>query len=335
MSSWLNSLQFAQPMAFWLFIIPAVMILWFVLRKKATHAELSFSSLKGWINAGKSIKPLLHNSLIVLRVLAVSLLILAIARPQSILKEELVSTEGIDIILALDVSGSMLAMDFEPNRLEASKEKAILFLSDRPSDRIGLVVFSGESFTQCPLTTDHLVLKEQVAKIREGLMEDGTAIGMGLATAITRLKDSDAKSKVIILLTDGDNNAGLVEPKYAAELARELGVRIYTIGVGTKGKAKYPFKLPDGRIIYQMVEVVINEELLTEVAMLTGGKYFRATDNESLQQIYDEIDILEKARINVATVRRESEEFFPFALVAAILLLLEWLLRYSWLKTLT
>lgn len=256
------------------------------------------------------------------------LLTVAMARPQNALKEQKVKTEGVDIVIATDVSGSMLARDFTPDRLEASKATAIEFISARENDRLGLVVFAGESFTQCPITSDHNVLKKLVAEIKSGLIEDGTAIGMGLATAVNRLRDSDAKSKIIVLLTDGVNNQGFIDPLTAAETAKEFDIKVYTIGVGKTGTAPYPQRDIFGRTVLQNVEVQLDEELLKAIAKNTGGRYFRATNNRSLQNIYKEIDKLEKTEIEVTTIKRYKEQFHRFALIAGLLLLLDFLLRH-------
>lgn len=263
----------------------------------------------------------------VLKLLGLALIIVAIARPQSSSSWQDETTEGIDIIMSLDVSGSMLAEDFKPNRLEASKKVAANFIDNRPTDRIGVVVFAGQSFTQCPLTTDHSVIKNLFEGIQSGVLEDGTAIGMGLATAVKRLKDSDAKSKVVILLTDGDNNSGSIAPKTAAEIAQKFNIRVYTIGVGTKGSAPFPFTDPFGRKQYQQMDVKINEPLMREIAELTGGQYFRATDNESLEAVYAEIDQLEKSKIDVTEYRKKKEEYLQFALLGFFLILLDILSR--------
>jgi Ca-activated chloride channel family protein len=266
-----------------------------------------------------------------MRILAVALLILIIARPQSTDRWQNLSTEGIDIMLVMDISGSMLARDFSPDRLEASKNVATEFISGRPTDRIGLVIFSGESFTQCPLTTDHAVLINLMREMKSGMIEDGTAIGLGLATAINRIKDSDAISKVIILLTDGVNNRGEIAPLTAAEIAETLGLRVYTIGVGTRGLAPYPVQTRTGTI-FQNMPVEIDEEVLMSIAEMTGGKYFRAINNESLKQIYAEIDKLEKSKIDVQELSKKNEEYKPFALTVLILLFLELLLSKVLLK---
>jgi len=265
---------------------------------------------------------------------AVTILIIVLARPQSTDKFQDVSTEGIDIMLALDISGSMLARDFKPDRLEASKDVATEFISGRPYDRIGLVVFSGESFTQCPLTTDHAVLINLLREIQSGMIEDGTAIGMGLANAVNRIKDSEAKSKVIILLTDGINNRGEIAPATAAGIAKTFGIRVYTIGVGTMGTAPYPVQTPYGTQ-YQNMPVEIDEAILKEIAQTTGGKYFRATDNDKLVQVYSEIDKLEKSKIDVRQFTRKEEKYLIPAIIAFFILVIELLVRYTFLRKLT
>jgi len=284
--------------------------------------------------AGTTIRNYLQNVLFGARMTAGLLLIIVLARPQSTDKFQDVSTEGIDIILALDISGSMLARDFKPDRLEASKDVATEFISGRPYDRIGLVVFSGESFTQCPLTTDHAVLINLLREIQSGMIEDGTAIGMGLANAVNRIKDSEAKSKVIILLTDGINNRGEVAPATAAGIAKTFGVRVYTIGVGTMGTAPYPVQTPFGTQ-YQNMPVEIDEGILKEIALTTGGKYFRATDNDKLVQVYGEIDKLEKSKIDVRQFTRKEEKYLIPAIIAFFILAIEMLVRYTFLRKLT
>jgi Ca-activated chloride channel family protein len=257
-----------------------------------------------------------------------------LARPQKTDKYQDVSTEGIDIVLTQDISGSMLSRDFKPDRLEAAKNMATEFISGRPYDRIGLVVFSGESFTQCPLTTDHAVLINLLREIQSGMIEDGTAIGMGLATAVSRIKDSKAKSKVIILLTDGVNNKGEIAPATAAGIAKTFGIRVYTIGVGTQGVAPYPVQTPYG-IQYQDMQVEIDEEILQDIAQTTGGKYFRATDNNSLEKIYKEIDKLEKSKIDVKQFIRKEERYMLPALIAFFMLVLEIIARNTLFRNLT
>ncbi len=273
----------------------------------------------------------MRHVLFALEVLAIVLLVVALARPQSSNSWQTYTSEGIDIVLALDVSGSMLARDFTPDRLEAAKEVATKFILERPQDKIGLVIFAGESFTQCPLTTDQAVLVNLLRDVKSGMIEDGTAIGLGLANAVNRLKDSPAKSKVVILLTDGVNNRGAVAPATAAELARTYGIRVYTIGVGTYGEAPYPVPTPFG-VQLQNVPVEIDEEVLQQIAALTGGKYFRATDNDKLKQIYQEIDQLEKSKIEVKHFSKKNEQYFVFGLAGLCLLIVQVLLRYTLLR---
>jgi Ca-activated chloride channel family protein len=259
-----------------------------------------------------------------------------LARPQSKHSWQDVKTEGIDIVLAIDISASMLAKDLKPDRLEASKAVATKFIENRPDDRIGLVIFSGESFTQCPLTTDHTVLKNLFSSVKTGMVQDGTAIGMGLATAVSRLKDSKAKSKVVILLTDGVNNSGSIAPELAADLARPFGIRIYTIGVGTKGMALSPVNIyPNGQYVYDYVKVDIDESVLKKISNATGGKYFRATDNAKLKAIYAEIDKMEKTIIEEKQYSRKAELFHPLAIAAFVLLIVEFLLKNTVFKTIT
>ena len=305
-------------------LIP-ILIFWKWKKYRQQFAELKLSNLKG-VEKTFSIKTFLRPFLAALKILSLCFLILAIARPQNVLKEEKIKSEGIDIAIAVDISGSMLARDFQPDRLGAAKNTAKDFIDNRKMDRVGLVVFAGESFTQCPITTDHNILKKLIDEVESGMVEDGTAIGMGLATGVNRLKESKADSKVMILLTDGINNKGFIDPLTAAETARELGVKVYTIGVGTQGKAPYPYRGFFGEVL-KMVEVEIDEELLQKIADMTGGKYFRATNNNSLKNIYAEIDQLEKSEIEVTSIKRYTEQFHIFALIAGLLLLLDFLLK--------
>lgn len=334
MIRWWNDIQFANPELFVLFAIIPLMLLFYFFKLRKNKASIQFSATKFLPDQSAEIIRFLRHIPIVLSLLALSLIIVSLARPQSSLSWQDVTTEGIDIVIAMDISGSMLAEDLKPNRLEASKNVAMDFISSRPNDRIGLVTFSGESFTQSPLTTDHAVLKNLFKDVKNGMIEDGTAIGLGLATSVNRLRDSDAKSKVVILLTDGFNTKGSVPPLTAAEIAREFGVRTYTIGLGTNGMAPYPFKTGFGTIAYQNVEVKIDEPTMREIAQMTGGKYYRATNNRSLEAIYEEIDQLEKSKIEVTEYRKKKEEFFPFAVIAALVLLVEFTLRNTLLKSL-
>jgi Ca-activated chloride channel family protein len=324
---------FAYPKLLFLLllIIPLAVYYYF---KHSSVSTVQISSVKGFEGLSSSWKVWLRHVLFGLKLIALALLVIVLARPQSSNNWENISTQGIDIVIALDISGSMLAQDFKPDRLEASKEVAEEFIAGRPDDRIGLVVFSGESFTQCPLTTDHSVLINLFKDVKSGMVEDGTAIGVGLANAVTRLKDSEAISKVIILLTDGVNNRGPVDPITAAEIAKTFGIRVYTIGVGSRGKALSPVGIyPNGQYAWDYVDVEIDEETLQQIADITDGKYFRATDNNKLRQIYYEIDQLEKSKINVKEFSRKEEEYFPFAMIAFILLLAEFLIRKTVLRS--
>lgn len=328
----LNNIEFANPDLLYILVIIPLLVAWYWFRNKKSYPEIQISSTEGFKKTKGTIKQYLFHSLFVMRMLAFALLIVVIARPQSSTSRKDVSIEGIDIIMAMDISGSMLAQDFKPNRLEASKEVASDFISERPNDRIGLVIFSGETFTQCPLTTDHAVLKNLFKDVKSGMIEDGTALGDGLATAVNRLRKSDAISKVIILLTDGVNNMGSIDPASAAEIAKLYGIRIYTIGVGSRGLAPYPVQTPFG-IRYQDVEVKIDEKLLQRVANMTDGIYFRATNKKNLTDIYKEIDKLEKSKIDVTEFSKKHEEFLSIALLALVLLLAEALLRNTVFRT--
>lgn len=324
--------QFLHPQYFFLLLLLIPMIGWYIWRQRSMHASLQISSLRGFSTIGKSKKIYLRHIPFILRLLALTMLIFALARPQSSNKLQKSTTEGIDIMISLDISTSMLAMDFKPNRMEAAKEVAINFIQGRPNDRIGLVIFAAESFTQCPLTIDHAVLINLFRDIRTGMLEDGTAIGDGLATAVNRIKDSDSKSKVIILLSDGENNRGQIAPLTAAEIARTFGVRVYTIGVGTIGTAPFPINTVFGQQVQNM-EVKIDEAMLKEIATLTGGHYFRATDKNKLEEIYKEIDAMEKTKTEIQEYTKKGEEFLIFALLAIIFLLSEILLRNTVLRT--
>lgn len=334
MFSFFNDITFANKELLWLLLVIPAIIAWYIWKNTTYTAEIKISTLNGFNGIKKSAKHYLRHSIIALRLLAIALLIIVLARPQSRSSWKDVKTEGIDILMSLDISGSMLAKDFKPNRLEAAKEVAVDFIDSRPNDRIGLVIFSGESFTQCPLTTDHAVVKNLFSGIRTGMVKDGTAIGNGLATAVSRVKDSKAKSKVVILLTDGVNNQGSVAPLTAAEIAKAFGVRVYTIGVGTIGKALAPVAMyPDGSYQYGYVDVNIDEKTLSEISDMTGGKYFRATDNKKLKEIYQEIDRLEKTIFEEKNFTNKAEHFLPFAISAAILLLIEFLLKNTVFKS--
>ena len=309
-------------------VVPVLMALhyiWIELSGRRPHLRVSTSV--PWMQGGRSFMSLLRHVPFLLRVFALVMIIIAIARPRSSQEMERVDTEGIDIILAMDVSTSMLARDFTPDRINASKDIAIEFIAQRPSDRMGIVVFAGESFTQCPLTTDRATLINMMKEVQTDLIEDGTAIGNGLATAVARMKDSDAKSRVVILLTDGVNNRGEISPQMAAEIAKTYGVRVYTIGVGANGMAPYPVMTPWG-VEVQNVKVEIDEALLSEIADATGGRYFRATDNTKLAEIYSEINKMEKARTTVDSFPVYKELFGMYALLALLALLFE--LLFNW-----
>ncbi len=315
-------MTFANPEYFLLLALIPAMAIWYWKRQKHQLAELQLSTVRVFHSVPRTWRQRLRHALFVLRLLAVALLVVALARPQSTDRGENVTTEGIDIVLATDISGSMLAEDFKPNRIEAAKRVAADFVDGRSNDRIGLVIFAGESFTQCPLTLDHPVLINLLKEVKAGMVEDGTAIGMGLATAVSRLKESKAKSRVVILLTDGVNNRGFIDPLTAAGIAQEYGIRVYTIGVGTQGMAPYPVQTPFG-VQYQSIPAEIDEALLQKIATETGGKYFRATDNRTLKDIYAEIDRLEKTKIEVTQFHRHREEFYQAAMFAGLFLLLE------------
>ena len=330
----MNKITFADPHFLYLLLIVPAIIAFYVLKQHKAYASLRLPGLNPLDKSGTTIRNYLQHLLFAVRMIAVLLLIIVLARPQSTDKFQDISTEGIDIILTLDISGSMLARDFKPDRLEASKNVATEFISGRPYDRIGLVVFSGESFTQCPLTTDHAVLINLMREIQSGMIEDGTAIGMGLANAVNRIKDSEAKSKVIILLTDGINNRGEIAPGTAAGIAKTFGIRVYTIGVGTQGMAPYPVQTPFGTQ-YQNMPVEIDEAILKDIAQTTGGRYFRATDNDKLVQVYSEIDKLEKSKIDVKQFTRKNEKYLIPGLIAFCLLAAEIFIRYTILRKLT
>lgn len=327
-------ISFAHPRFLFLLVLIPFLVTYYIYSNKRNHASFKVPTLSGIGKVGTGWRTKLLPVLPFLRILGFAALVVALARPQTSLSSKEISTEGIDIVLSLDVSSSMLAKDFLPDRLEASKEVAKKFIEGRPNDRIGLVVFAGESFTQCPITTDHNVLNNLFKNVKSGLIEDGTAIGMGLSTALSRLVESDAKSKVVILMTDGVNNAGYIDPLTAVEIAKSEGIRVYTIGVGTKGLAPYPMKDYFGRTVYQNEEVQIDEELLKKIAAATGGEYFRATNNDKLEDIYKNIDKLEKSKVNVSSYERKSEKFFLFAFIALAALALEALLRNTLLRKL-
>ena len=328
-----ENIEFANPQFFWLLLALPVALLWYFFKRKKEVASLKISSIKGFnvSHWTAKLKPLLF----VLRLLSLALIVTALARPQTEdVSTRTKTTKGIDIVMAIDVSSSMLARDLKPNRLSALKNVAADFIKKRPNDRIGLVGYAGESYTKTPITSDKSIVLNALREITYGELEDGTAIGMGLATSVNRLKESKAISKVIILLTDGVNNSGFIEPKTAADLAVEFGIKTYTIGLGTNGNALSPVAYNrDGTFRYGMRQVEIDEELLKEIALATGGKYFRATDNEKLEEIYDEINKLEKTEIEEFKYYKYEEKFRPLILLAGVLLLLEWGLRNSIFKS--
>ncbi len=316
-----------NPAFLYLLLLIPLLIVWYWFREKNSTAEVRFSSLQSFLGASKNTKARLRHLLFLLRLLAISLLIIAIARPQSVSSKKNINVQGIDIVLAMDVSGSMRARDFTPDRIGAAKNIAANFIKKRPNDRIGLVIFSGVAFTQAPLTLDHGMLLQLLKEVHSGMVQDGTAIGDGLATAVSRLQDSKAKSKVIILLTDGVNNMGAIDPLSAAEMAKLYGIRVYTIGIGTQGYAPYPVQTPYG-IQMQQMKVQIDQKLLQNIAQSTGGEYFRATNTTSLKQIFERIDKLEKSKIEIKQFQKKTEEFFPFALLALLLFVTEVTLKY-------
>jgi Ca-activated chloride channel homolog len=326
-----KEITFANPELLFLLLLIPLLAVWYFFRRKRNNTEISISSISGFGKHRRSLRLFVYQGQYILRLLALTLLIIAFARPQTSLSRQDISVEGIDIMIAMDVSGSMLAQDFKPDRLEASKQTAMEFVDARPNDRIGLVIFSGEAFTQSPLTTDHAVIKNIFNEIQSGMIEDGTALGDGLATAVNRIRTSKAVSKVIILLTDGVNNMGAIDPLSAAEIAKLYGIRIYTVGIGTIGMAPYPVQTPYG-IQLQSMEVKIDEPLMKKISEMTDGRYFRATNNAKLRQIYKEIDKLEKSKIDVTEFKRKNEEYIPLVLLALGLLMLEWILRYSYLR---
>ncbi len=328
-----NHITFAHPQLFILLLVIPIVLYFQNRYKNKYRSTLLISTKEGLKNNTPSFKLKSRFLLNLLRVFSLFFIIVALARPQSTAINETINSEGLDIVLSMDISGSMLAEDFKPNRIEASKKVAKEFIENRPTDRIGLVIFSGESFTQCPLTTDQNVLKEQLSSIKSGLLEDGTAIGMGLATAVERLRSSKAKTKIIILLTDGVNNSGLIDPVTALEIAKAYKIRVYTIGVGTMGTASYPVKDAFGNTTMQQMPVQIDEVLMKKISNETGGKYFRATDNNSLNKVYKEIDRLEKTKIEINSFKRHAELFFPYAFIGLLLLFLEIILRNTYYKS--
>ncbi len=326
---WWNDIEFTNPEFLWLLLIVPLLIIWYFLVRNKNSAALTLSNTASFGKPSilSRLKPLLY----VLRLLAISVLIVALARPRiTSVSTKTNTNKGIDIVMAIDVSASMLAKDLKPNRLEALKKVAINFVNQRPNDRIGIVVYAGESFTQTPITSDKRIVINTINSIQWGQLDGGTAIGMGLGSAVNRLKDSKAKSKVIILLTDGVNNAGFVDPKTATELAKELGIKAYTIGIGTNGTAPFPIRMgADGKLIFQNAPVEIDEDLLKYIAEETGGKYFRATDNSKLRAIYSEINKLEKTEIEEFKYYNYDEKYRSLVILGGLLLMLEMLLKFT------
>lgn len=329
-----HAIVFAHPFYFLLLLLFPFIFWWH--RKNKTPQKVAFrlTSLTALQVLKPSWRVRWQPVLLLLRCIGLIALVIALARPQTSDVSETMDSDGVDIVLSIDVSGSMLAEDLKPNRIEAAKQVASSFIDQRANDRIGLVIFSGESFTQCPITIDHNILKEQLQAIESGMLQDGTAIGMGLATAVDRLRHSKAKSKIIILLTDGVNNTGLIDPSTALEIAKSFKLRVYCIGVGTRGEALSVVQTPQG-LQKKMVPVEIDEALLKNIASQTGGKYFRATNNSSLSAVYNEIDQLEKSKVTLKGIKHYTELFFPFAIIALIALALELFLRYTLFKTIS
>lgn len=328
-----KNIVFANPEFFWLLLLLPIMLLWYWYWNKKSQANVTFSTTIAFKKT-KSWNDALYHLLFVLRMIAIALIVVALARPQTHSENAKTKiTDGIDILMAIDVSASMLSQDLKPNRFEALKKVASQFVKDRPNDRIGLVIYAGESYTKTPVTTDKSIILNALSEITYGQIEDGTAIGMGLATAVNRLKESKAKSRVIILLTDGVNNTGFIDPQTAAELAAEYGIKVYTVGIGTNGMALSPYALnADGSIIYRMQQVDIDEPLMKKIAQVTKGRYFRATNNQKLQQIYDEINQMETTKIEEFKYTEVDEKFRWWVLVAGVLLLLEFVLKHTLLR---
>lgn len=324
---------FANPQYFWLLLALPFLLYWIYYKRNTFFPTFNIPQHGGVLSQPTSIKVKLLQLLPILKILSFVCIVIALARPQSALSEKEISTQGIDIVLSLDISGSMLARDFTPDRLEAAKKVAMNFITERKNDRIGLVIFSGESFTQCPITIDHAVLLNLFKDIHSGMVEDGTSIGMGLATAVARLKESKSKTKIIILMTDGVNNGGYIDPYTAIEIAKKFGIRVYTIGIGKNGEAPYPVKDQNGNTFYQNMPVQIDEPLLRKISSETGGNYFRATNNTSLKNVYQTIDKLEKSKIKISNFHRKSEHFHLFAFFALLFLLAEFILSKTYLKT--
>lgn len=325
-------MRFANPYLLWLLVVLLPIVAFYIYRTLKGGTAIRISSIEGVRRAPRTWRYWLRHAPFVVRCLAIGLMIVALARPQIIEQKSRTDAEGIDIMLAMDISGSMLARDFEPDRMVAAKEVAAAFINDRVGDRIGIAAFAGEAFTQSPLTTDKNSLITMLARLRSGVIDDGTAIGNGLATAVNRLRESDAKSKVIILLTDGVNNSGVIGPLMAADIAADMGIKVYTVGVGTRGKAPYPVVDMFGNVSYQMMPVEIDEKTLEEIATRTGGRYFRATDKEKLHHIYNEINELEKSKVEITDLTLYHENWLMLLVAALALLAVEFLLSHILLK---
>ena len=331
----MEKVSFLNPEFFWLLLLIPVAIAWLFWKRKEQTATLKISSVKGFKNS-KSLVVKLKPYLFVLRLLALCSLIIALARPRTVdVSSDTKTTKGVDIVMAIDLSSSMLAKDLKPNRMEALKEVATKFVENRPNDRIGIVVYAGEAYTKTPVTSDKAIVEEAIKDIKfDNVIQDGTAIGMGLSTAVNRLKDSKAKSKVIILLTDGVNNAGFIEPETASQIAKEFGIKVYTVGIGSNGMAQFPYAVaPNGDFIYKMMKVEIDEQLMKNIATNSGGRYFRATSNSKLESIYNEINKLETTEIEELKYYDFDEKFRPFVWIAGILLLIEIVLRNTIFKS--
>ena len=328
-----KGIDFTQTEFLWLLVVVPVLVFWYVLKNKKQTAQLSVSSIKGFQK--NSVWTTIRHLLFMLRIIAIILIVCALARPQTMdVSSKTKTTRGVDIVMAIDVSASMLAKDLKPNRLEALKNVAADFIKGRPNDRIGLVEYAGESYTKTPTTSDKGIVLQSLKNIKyNSIITGGTAIGMGLATAVNRIKDSRAKSKIIILLTDGVNNAGFIDPQTASELAVEYGIKTYTIGLGTNGMALSPVAINNGVFQYGRIQVEIDEELLKQIALVTGGKYFRATNNRKLKEIYKEIDLLEKTEVEEFKFYNYEEKFRPLVLLALVILMLEFLLRFTFFRS--
>ena len=330
---WNPNISFANPEYLYGLLLIPLLVAWYIWKQNTVATDIRYSTLLPFRKVHPTLKERMRHVPFILRMIVIALLVVGFARPRSASENETRFTEGIDIAMLLDISGSMLAEDFKPNRIEAAKQVAADFIDGRVTDRIGLVIFAGQSFTQCPMTTDYRVLKNLLRQVKPGMVEDGTAIGLAIAQGVNRLKDSKAKSKVMILLTDGVNNKGEIDPITAAQIAETFGIRIYTIGVGTIGEAPYPVQTPFG-IRYQNVPVDVDEKTLQQIAIMTKGQYFRATNNRSLKAIYDEIDDMEKTRIEVKSYRSYSELFYGWVFAGVGALILEFALSGTLLRKL-